>query len=129
ARRRTRGQRTFQLAGNKRDWIVFGTEIATVLRRRRGSRYRRTGNAPELPGSRRTCPSTEEREPDAESIHLSGRPRPFRSQPSGRGVGGRNHGQYQQVQGQGGPDTEARRRQLQGHGQLLRQGSGGRSRI
>ena len=28
---------------------------------RRGSRCRRTGMAPELPGSRRTCPSTEER--------------------------------------------------------------------
>ena len=36
-----------------------------------GSRCRRTGMAPELPRSRRTCPSKEERESDAQSIHLS----------------------------------------------------------
>ncbi len=41
----------------------------------RGSRCRRTGMAPELPGSRRTCPSTRGRETDAQSIHLSCRPR------------------------------------------------------
>ena len=62
--------------------------------------------APELPGSRRTCPSTEERESDAQSIHLSCRARPCRPGLSGHGVGGADgHVQSEAVPIPGFPHT------------------------
>jgi len=118
------------LNGSRETDKVRRENVATVPRvLSRGSRCRRTGNGSGATRIEADVHRTEERESDAQSIYLSGRARRHRAGLTGHIVGGGTDRLDHEVQSQGDPDSEARRRVVAEDRQHPRRRRRGGSRI